>query len=439
MSKGTLVSGSSKQVSLTRPQDWAWVDRSIWTDRMLTALANGVRGGKWFSLIDKVCRQQTLEAAWAAVQAGGGAAGVDGVSCERFAAQADRYLAELREELSTGRYRPQAVRRVDIPKGGGKLRPLGIPTVKDRIVQNAVKRVIEPIFEQEFVPGSYGFRPGLGCKDALREVDRLLNAGYTHVVDADLARYFDTIPQARLLSRVADRISDSRLLALIEHWLNQDVVKDLDRWTPTAGTPQGAVISPLLANIYLHDLDLHMAGHGFRMVRYADDFVILCGSADEAERALEQVRAWVSAHGLSLHPDKTHVGNCRLPGQGFDFLGYRFEAGRRWVRDRSRNAFRERVRRRTRRCSGQSLERVIAQLNPFLKGWFAYFRHADRLEFPRMDGFVRRRLRSMLRKHAKRPGQGHTPADHRRWPNTFFAEHGLFTLTEAHALASQSR
>jgi len=406
---------------------------------MLTALANGVRGGKWFSLIDKVCRQQTLEAAWAAVQAGGGAAGVDGVSCERFAAQADRYLAELREELSTGRYRPQAVRRVDIPKGGGKLRPLGIPTVKDRIVQNAVKRVIEPIFEQEFVPGSYGFRPGLGCKDALREVDRLLNAGYTHVVDADLARYFDTIPQARLLSRVADRISDSRLLALIEHWLNQDVVKDLDRWTPTAGTPQGAVISPLLANIYLHDLDLHMAGHGFRMVRYADDFVILCGSADEAERALEQVRAWVSAHGLSLHPDKTHVGNCRLPGQGFDFLGYRFEAGRRWVRDRSRNAFRERVRRRTRRCSGQSLERVIAQLNPFLKGWFAYFRHADRLEFPRMDGFVRRRLRSMLRKHAKRPGQGHTPADHRRWPNTFFAEHGLFTLTEAHALASQSR
>jgi len=175
------------------------------------------------------------------------------------------------------------------------------------------------------------------------------------------------------------------------------------------------------------------------MVRYADDFVILSGSADEAERALEQVRAWVSAHGLSLHPDKTHVGNCRLPGQGFDFLGYRFEAGRRWVRDRSRNAFRERVRRRTRRCSGQSLERVIAQLNPFLKGWFAYFRHADRLEFPRMDGFVRRRLRSMLRKHAKRPGQGHTPADHRRWPNTFFAEHGLFTLTEAHALASQSR
>lgn len=406
---------------------------------MLTALANGVRGGKWFSLIDKVCRQQTLEAAWAAVQAGGGAAGVDGVSCERFAAQAGRYLEELREELSTGRYRPQAVRRVDIPKGGGKTRPLGIPTIKDRIVQNAVKRVIEPIFEREFVPGSYGFRPGLGCKDALREVDRLLKAGYTHVVDADLARYFDTIPPARLLSRVADRISDSRLLALIEQWLNQDVVKDLDRWTPTAGTPQGAVISPLLANIYLHDLDLHMAGHGFRMVRYADDFVILCGNADEAARALAQVRAWVSSHGLTLHPDKTHVGNCMLPGQGFDFLGYRFEAGRRWVRDRSRNAFRERVRSRTRRCSGQSLERVIAQLNPFLKGWFAYFRHADRLEFPRMDGFVRRRLRSMLRKHAKRPGQGHTPADHRRWPNTFFAEHGLFTLTEAHALARQSR
>jgi RNA-directed DNA polymerase len=406
---------------------------------MLTALANGVRGGKWFSLIDKVCRRQTLEAAWAAVQAGNGAAGVDAISCERFAAHADRYLEELRDELETGRYRPQAVRRVDIPKGGGKTRPLGIPTVKDRIVQNAVKRVIEPIFEREFVPGSYGFRPGLGCKDALREVDRLLKAGYTHVVDADLARYFDTIPQERLLLRVADRISDGRLLALLDQWLNQEVVKDLDRWTPTAGTPQGAVISPLLANIYLHDLDQHMAEHGYRMVRYADDFVILCGSAAEAERALERVRVWVTSHGLTLHADKTHVGNCMIPGQGFEFLGYRFEGGRRWVRNRSRNAFRERVRSRTRRCSGQSLERVIAQLNPFLKGWFAYFRHADRLEFPRMDGFVRRRLRSMLRKHAKRPGQGHTPADHRRWPNTFFAEHGLFTLADAHALASQSR
>jgi len=439
MSEGTTVNQGSKQVSLNRPQDWGWVDRSIWTDRMLTALANGVRGGKWFSLIDKVCRRRTLELAWAAVQANGGAAGVDAVSCERFAAHADRYLDELQSDLQAGRYCPQAVRRVEIPKGGGKYRPLGIPTVKDRIVQNAVKRVIEPIFEQEFVPGSYGFRPGRGCKDALREVDRVLKEGATWVVDADLADYFETIPQDRLLSRVADRISDSRLLALIEGWLNQEVVKDLARWRPRAGTPQGAVISPLLANIYLHDLDQHMAAHGFRMVRYADDFVILCSSAEEAMRALERVRVWVSAHGLSLHADKTHVGDCTVYGQGFDFLGYRFETGRRWVRDRSRKAFRDRVRSRTRRCSGQSLESVIEQLNPFLRGWFAYFRHADRLEFPRMDGFVRRRLRSMLRKHAKRPGQGHTPADHRRWPNTFFAERGLFTLTEAHALASQSR
>ena len=439
MSEETTVNRGSKQVSLTGPEDWGWVDRSIWTDRMLTALENGVRGGRWFSLIDKVCRRRTLEAAWEAVQARAGAAGTDGVSCARFAAQADRYLDELAEDLASGRYRPQPVRRVEIPMAGGKSRPLGIPTIKDRIVQNAVKRVIEPIFEHEFVAGSYGFRPGRSCKDALREVDRLLKEGYTHVVDADLAAYFDTIPHDRLLARVADRISDGRLLALIEQWLNQDVIQELARWTPMAGTPQGAVISPLLANIYLHDLDQHMARHGYRMVRYADDFVILCSSAAEAEQALDRVRAWVSAHGLTLHKDKTHVGNCEVSGQGFDFLGYRFESGRRWVRNSSRQAFRDRVRKRTRRCSGQSLAFVITQLNPFLTGWFAYFKHADPLEFPRLDGFVRRRLRSMLRKHAKRPGQGHTPADHRRWPNTFFAERGLFTLTEAHALASQSR
>jgi RNA-directed DNA polymerase len=222
------------------PSQWAWVDRSIWTEPMLAALANGVQGGKWFSLIDKVYRRSTLEAAWAQVQANHGAAGIDGISIARFKAHAERYLSELEADLKANRYRPAPVRRVTIPKAGGKRRPLGIPTVKDRIVQTAVKRVIEPIFEQVFLPTSYGFRPERSCKDALREVNDWLKRGYTHVVDADLAACFDTIAHARLLERIGERISDGRLLGLIGAWLQQDIVSELDRWTPTGGTPQGA-------------------------------------------------------------------------------------------------------------------------------------------------------------------------------------------------------
>jgi RNA-directed DNA polymerase len=406
---------------------------------MLAALGNGVRGGKWFSLIDKVYRPSTLRAAWQAVQANQGAAGVDRVSVERFGRHLDRYLEELEEELRTGRYRPLPVRRVEIPKPDGKLRPLGIPAVRDRVVQAAVKRVIEPIFERLYAPTSFGFRPGRGCKDALRVVDALLKDGYTHVVDADLKGYFDSIPHDRLKQKVASLIADGRLLALLDGWIEQDVVQDLARWTPTSGTPQGAVISPLLANLYLHDLDETMAAHGMSMVRYADDFVILCRSAEEAERALAVVRAWVAAAGLELHPDKTHVGDCRIAGQGFDFLGYRFEAGQRWVRDKSLKALKDRIRSKTRRNEGQSLKQVIASLNPMLRGWFTYFKHAHPYVFERLDSFIRRRLRALLRKQSNRPGFGRCLADHQRWPNAFFAAAGLFTLTEARRTASQSR
>ena len=324
--EGAAVPETAKQAPSTRTQEWGWVDRTIWTERMLAALENGVQGGKWFSLIDKVYRPATLAAAWEQVRANRGAAGIDGQSVERFAAQAERYLGELAEELKTGRYRAAPVRRVEIAKADGKTRPLGIPTVKDRIVQAAVKRVIEPIFEREFLPTSYGFRPGRGCKDALREVDRLLRAGFTHVVDADLKSYFDSIPRERLQARIEERLSDGRLLALLAQWLSQDIVQGLRRWTPTGGTPQGAIISPLLANLYLHPLDVLMAQRGYQLVRYADDFVILCASAAEAQAALDEVKAWVEANGLSLHPDKTHIGDCRAVGQGFEFLGYRFEA-----------------------------------------------------------------------------------------------------------------
>jgi RNA-directed DNA polymerase len=420
------------------PALW-WAEASIWTDRMKSALGNGVKGGKWFSLMDKVFRPGTLEVAWRKVQANKGSSGIDGQSLDRFAAGAALYLTELHELLKTGLYTPSPVKRVDIPKGNGQTRPLGIPIVKDRIVQTALKMAIEPIFETQFREGSYGFRPERGCKDALRAVDRLLKEGYTHVVDADLKSYFDTIPHDRLMARVAEKISDGRVLALIESFLGQDVMKDMERWTPTAGTPQGAVISPLLANIYLHPLDLLMEEAGYRMVRYADDFVILCRTAEEAETALRQITAWTAANGLTLHPDKTRIGDAREAGQGFDFLGYRFEGGLRFVRKKSLMAFKDKVRAKTGRSRGVSLERIISELNPMLRGWFNYFKHAVPSEFRLLDSFIRRRLRAIKRKQEKRPGFGRCIDDHQRWPNAYFANLGLFTMTTARYRARLSR
>lgn len=439
MSEGAAVLETAKQAPLNQTGNRDWIDRAIWTERMLAALDNGVKGNKWFSLIDKVYRPQTLAAAWEQVKANQGAAGIDGQSIKRFAAQAERYLNELAEDLKEGRYQAAPVRRVEIPKAGGKTRPLGIPTVKDRIVQTAVKRVIEPIFEKQFLPMSYGFRPGRGCKDALREVDEWLRKGYTHVVDADFKSYFDSIPHARLQKRIEERISDGRLLELLAGWLRQDIVHGMEKWTPTGGTPQGAVISPLLANIYLHPLDVEMTRQGYVMVRYADDFVILCATAEAAEKALEAIKAWVETNGLNLHPDKTHIGDCRVEGQGFEFLGYRFEAGRREVRKKSLMTLKDKVRELTKRTRGASLGRIIADLNPMLRGWYGYFKHAQGRVFQTLDALIRRRLRALLRKQEKRPGFGRCHADHRRWPNAFFAAVGLFTMVEARQNASQSR
>jgi RNA-directed DNA polymerase len=259
------------------------------------------------------------------------------------------------------------------------------------------------------------------------------------VVDADFDSYFDTIPQEPLLDEVAKRISDGAVLELIRGFLKQDIIQGMKRWTPVGGTPQGAVISPLLANIYLHPLDRHMQQKGYRMVRYADDFVVLCRTAEQAQEALKEVKGWVEQNGLKLNLDKTHVGDCRQAGQGFEFLGYRFEVGRRWVRRKSLLALRERIRQKTRRTRGDSLARIIADLNPTLRGWFDYFKHAQPWVHQLTDSFVRRRLRAILRKQDKRPGMGKCRDDHLRWPNTFFAAQGVFTLTTARVLASQSR
>ena len=415
---------------------WEWVEASVWTPRMLAALENGVRGGKWHSLIDKVHALPNLYAAWAEVRANKGAAGVDHVTIEHYESDLDANLARLATQLRDGSYIPQAVRRVWIPKPGSREgRPLGIPTVCDRVVQTALRNVLEPIFEVGFAAHSYGFRPKRGCQDALRRVEQLLNAGYTFVVDADLKSYFDTIPHAAMRTRVATKIADGRVLQLLDAFLQQEVMSTLGATTPEAGTPQGAVISPLLSNIYLNPLDHLMAGQGWEMVRYADDFVILCRSQAEAEQALRLVREWTAQAGLTLHPEKTRVVDATQRG-GFDFLGYHFERGYKWPRQKSTRKLKDRVRELTKRTNGQSLCAIITQLNPILRGWYEYFQHSHRTIWPQLDKWLRMRLRSILRKRSHRSGRGRG-ADHQRWPNAYFETLGLFSFEAAAASKGQ--
>jgi RNA-directed DNA polymerase len=403
---------------------------------MLTALEQGVKGGKWFSLMDKVYRERTLWAALLQVKANDGAAGVDHQRVEDFERDLSKNLKHLSEQLRDGTFQPQPVRRVWIPKPGSReKRPLGIPTVRDRVVQTALRLVLEPIFERDFAVQSYGFRPNRGCKDALRRVDDLMKQGYTWIVDADLKSYFDTIPHEPLRQRVEAKVSDGAVLDLVVAFLNQQVLDGMKAWTPEGGTPQGAVLSPLLSNLYLDPLDHRMAESGVEMVRYADDFVLLCRSHEEAERALERVRQWMVPAGLVLHPVKTRIVDETQ--QGFDFLGYHFQRGRRWPREKSRNKFRDTIRSKTPRTSGHSLKVTIDDVNRTLRGWFEYFRHSNRTTFREVDGWTRGRLRSLLRHRQKRKGRGRG-SDHQRWPNRFFAEQGLFSLVTAHRLACQS-
>jgi RNA-directed DNA polymerase len=412
---------------------WGWVEPTVWTERMLTALDEGVQGGVWYSLMDKVHPERALRAAYSRVAANAGAAGVDHVTVTMFADRLDADLKDLSDALRTGTYRPQAIRRHYIPKPGSQeRRPLGIPTVRDRVVQTALRQVLEPIYERDFAEHSYGFRPGKGCKDGLRRVDELLKSGYTHVVDADLRSYFDTIPHDRLRDLIARKVSDGRVLNLIEAFLHQGVLDGLAEWTPERGTPQGAAISPLLSNIYLDPLDHLMAGSGFEMVRYADDLVILCRGAEDAAGALATVRHRTASAGLTLHPTKTRVIDARA--ESFDFLGYRFEGGTRYPRPQSLDKLKDTIRRATKRTSGDSLLRIITTLNPTLRGWFEYFKHSHKRTFERLDGWIRMRLRSLLRKRLHLPGRSRG-ADHHRWPNAFFAEQGLYLLNRAHDLA----
>lgn len=414
-----------------------WAQRAVWTDRMLTTLLNdAVKGGRWYALFDKVYSELNLFTAAQAVLGKKGAAGVDHQKTEDFDRQLIAETRRLSEQIRGQTYQPQAVRRVWIPKPGdpASQRPLGIPTVRDRVVQKALVNVIEPILDHTFHGRSFGFRHGRSCRDALRIVEQKLSEGYVYVVDADLKGYFDSIPKDRLLKLVGESISDGRVLKLIGQFLNQSILEELREWTPETGVPQGAVLSPLLSNVYLNPLDHLMDEDGFEMVRYADDFVVLCRSQFEAEVALQTIREWVEAAGLTLHPTKTRIVDSRV--ESFQFLGYSFRGEEIYPRAGSYQKLKDTIRRKTPRKSGLSLECTIASLNASLRGWFAYFRHARWPVFKAIDGMVRRRLRRILQKrHRRNPKR--LPAT-KRWPNAFFAKKGLYSLREAHFRFAQS-
>lgn len=404
---------------------------------MLATLENNkVRGGKWHSLMDKVYNEQNLDSAYREVASNKGASGVDHVTIEDFTAGLVRNMTKLERQLREGTYRPQSIRRVNIPKpGSNETRPLGIPTVRDRVVQAALRHVLEPILERQFAEHSYGFRPDRGCKDALRRVDRLVKSGFKYTVDVDLKSYFDTIAHDRLLGELRKYIADNTVIGLVEKFLQADIMDGTTQWTPISGAPQGAIISPLLSNLYLNDLDHLMAGSGYQMTRYADDLVIQCSTREEAEAALAMVEAWTTERGLTLHPTKTRIVHVDI--EGFEFLGYRFIKHRRFPRKKSLTKFKDAIRGKTKRANGHSMQAIIANVNRTLRGWFEYFKHCWRTTFPDLDSWIRMRLRSILRKRAGRHGRGQG-LDHQRYPNNYFAKLGLFSLSAAHACECQS-
>lgn len=428
--KPATVTGatSSQQAGEIRDR-WWWIKHEVWTDPMLARLEKNEPGSQWFRLWDKVFDPRTLEAGFWGVWRKDGAPGVDGQSVSEFEDGLMEQIQKLSQELRSGTYRPAPSRRQWIPKPGtNEKRPLGIPVVRDRTVQGALKAVMEPIFEREFAEQSYGFRPGRGCREAVARVDELLREGHTIVVDADLKGYFDSIPHDRLMAKLKERIVDGKVLGLVRQFLEAGVLDEMEGWQPTeSGTPQGGVISPLLANVYLNDLDHEAVRRGWQMVRYADDFVILCRDEAQAQNVMSFLREWVEAAGLTLHPTKTQVVNYGK-GEGFDFLGWHFERGHKWPRDKSLDKLRTVIREKTPRTSGESLPTIIASLNRSLKGWHGYFKASVKNVLERQDQFIRRRLRALLRKRDKRPGSGKTLKDHLSWTNEWMSKQGLFSL-----------
>jgi RNA-directed DNA polymerase len=411
---------------------------------MLKRLAQSQEQTVWYSLWDKVWNPDNLDQAILRVILNRGGAGVDGYTTEQLKAEWGRQRDQLCQELSEGSYRPKPARRTWIPKlGSRELRPLGIPAVRDRAVQTALRAVLEPIFEREFSERSYGFRPGRGALEALERVERLLQGGYTWVVDADLKSYFDTIPHGRLMQLIEQKVVDGKVLKLLEQYLQAGVMDSLEGWQPSdKGTPQGAVISPLLANLYLNPLDHLMARKGWEMVRFADDFVVCARTEREARAALEEIAAWVQAASLTLHPVKTRIVNAADKG-GFDFLGYHFEqyredGGKKWPRQKSQFKLRERLREKLPRQSGGSIEQLVANVNKTLRGWFGYFKYSQPSAMQRVDEWTRERIRHILRRRKQRRGMV-KGRERTEYPIAWFAKQGLFNLSTAQACWIQSQ
>lgn len=416
------------------------LQRRLWT------AAKQSEGRRFHALFDRIHRGDVLWEAWRRVRGNRGAAGVDRVTLAFVEEEygVSRLLGELQAALRSGSYRPAPARRVDIPKPAGGVRPLGIPTVRDRVAQQAAKIVLEPVFEADFLSASFGFRPKRSALQAKETIRKAFIAGFTQVAEADIRGFFDHLDHDVLMDLVGRRVSDRRVLKLVGQWLRAGVLTEEGFQRSVAGTPQGGVISPLLANIYLHAFDVEVQARGLGvLVRYADDFVIMTKTPAAAEAALDGARDILGAMGLELHPGKTRIVDLREGREGFDFLGCHFRArmsGRlweqqrvvryylhRWPSQRALKRLREKVRDRTgRNRAGWPIEAVIGQINPILRGWGNYFRTGNAAaKFGQVDDYVVRRLRRLL---IKKRGRNLRAGVARQWTGHWFNDHGLYRL-----------